>query len=371
MFYALRYNMRICAFDVTNKYGQRDFELIEPLKRAATNDELICEECGEPVSFRCGDVYVPHFAHRKNSDCVMSSHKHFESEAHKRGVFGLYQFFMRFCDTGSVHIDHKLQNGRRANLYIQHPDGGLAVEYVCKPGKLKDWYSKLDDYKSYGIQSVWILDANESRVLYKKTPDFFERLIQENADGNPIILMDSDKEEMIFLKYMEYRDEEGLLVETKSFSQKYPLLNVHFDTDSLKFCTDFDEKYSASCEAFIKSVDIKVELKRQDELKKAEQQTAIQIKLEAMRKVAETISPVFIEPLPAYEESKRPVYIPHHQIPQEMLKQQALEAKEKNPQGPWYDITGGDAWGICSECGDLTNQWWFYFVNTCKCNKCK
>lgn len=86
---------RVCSLDTKNRFDNYIYSEVEKLKEAGQNKNLICEECGESVFLKAGDIKIPHFAHISGveRDCYFDKNENKETEEHKRGKSILYYYF--------------------------------------------------------------------------------------------------------------------------------------------------------------------------------------------------------------------------------------------------------------------------------------
>lgn len=67
---------KICSLDVLDVHGNLNTMLEKEWRLASNNGNLKCEDCGSIVIFKCGQIKIPHFAHKSvslRSNCFYKS----------------------------------------------------------------------------------------------------------------------------------------------------------------------------------------------------------------------------------------------------------------------------------------------------------
>lgn len=357
MLVAMHNGKRVCSLDTKNTYGNYEYEILETLKKASQNHELYCEECGEEVFLRAGEIKIPHFAHKSLSkNCYFNDKRFKESEEHKKGKLALYTFLKQKFNNCLVEVDYHLSNNRRTNVYVETPTIKLAFEYLRNDMNLNLWEEKHKDYKKIGVKDYWILSAKDFRKNYKSNIKFFKKFIEKNDNDKVIKLLDTDTNTISFLKYLEFRDEDDKLVDSKPFSRSYVLGTLNIDEHTGQFVTNFMNEYKITQNHFNKKWQRKLESSKKQ--------------ITNMPKPYKTL----IQELPLENiKLSRNTMLKRNNKSKEELKREALECKRNNPQGPWYDSTRLERWGICEKCGAFTNKWTSFKgkTNTCICYECR
>ncbi|MFW6029517.1 MAG: competence protein CoiA [Halanaerobiales bacterium] len=341
---------RICSFDLKNKYGHYLFDKVKIIKKAGENRLLKCEECGEPVILKAGDIKIPHFAHLSSSNCHYSNYSK-ESEEHKQGKLILYHYFKEKYPNAEVMIDYRLSNGRRANVLVIFKDGRqLAVEYQRKDIKVKDWQLRHQDYQKLKINDLWILSTkqyNPLETIKNKKYLFFNDLLIHDTKDNIAAFLNTDNYKMTLIKKMDYRNKDGIISNQKYFWQEYSLEEINILEDGSLDC-NFHLKYIAEKKRFLeqcrKSEEV-IEKKRLD------------INKRARNKIRHHHKETYYNTI---RKSKKE------------LENEAEVLLKENPNGPWFD-SENNRWGFCRICGLFTSDWTSFngVENSCICRDCR
>lgn len=230
----------ICSLDTKNKYGNYETDVYEHYKKAGQKGELICDDCGTEVILKAGNIKIPHFAHKThNRDCYYE--KTNESEEHKKGKFILYSWLKeQYKDY--VYINKKYGN-RRANVSIETDNGIVAFQYIRSERNLIEWEDKRNDYLSSGIINLYFFSACDFRKEYTNSKEQFKKIVQKYSNDLKIKMIDTDTKELILLKYMDIRDDNGLLICSKPFVKKYNIYEIKISSKG-QILTDFDKHYT-------------------------------------------------------------------------------------------------------------------------------
>lgn len=242
---------RICALDVKNIYGMENYDLKREWKKAQYNNELICEDCGNPVELRVGDVKIPHFAHRRgflDRDCYYETTK--ESEEHRKAKSLLYSYFKEKYPEASIQTSKKQPNGRRSDIYIEQGNFKLAVEFQRLGLRISDWDIRHEEYEKSGISDLWLLSSNiyEGRV---SDFDFLTQVLLHESRDNIAKFLDVDKNSIRLLKQINYADEAGILKQRDFFSISYNLFDLTISLDG-RIESDFEQQYAVEKDLFFK-----------------------------------------------------------------------------------------------------------------------
>ncbi len=359
---------RICAYDTKNKYGIYNFKTVEDWRIAGQSGKLFCEECGSPVFLRAGEIKVPHFAHHSDQarDCYYEHIK--ESEEHRLGKFILYQYIKELYPDSNVQVNFRFENKRWADILVKFSDERLIViEYQRKDVKALEWKERHEHYIRLGIPDIWILSSSDYAKGKEGRQDkmnFFEELVLTRGNTDELYFLDTDKKRFIIVKKMEYRDRNDIIREKRLFSKAYDMECVIIDKEGkikCNFVSLFEEEYKR----------FKEEIRIKEEEEKEREKQRIK-RLQKMWQKEPTQLPSYMPTTPTtLQNYKRPFLMEETSF--EELKKEALKAKERNPEGPWYDRTRDEKWGICLICGEFTKKWYYFdgSNNTCKCKKCR
>jgi competence CoiA-like predicted nuclease len=228
-----------------------NYDLKRKWKNAQYNNELICEDCGNPVELRVGDVKIPHFAHRRgflDHDCYYETTK--ESEEHRKAKSLLYCYFKEKYPDASVQTTKKQPNGRRSDIYIEHGSLKLAVEFQRQGLRVADWDIRHQEYEKLGITDLWFLS---SRIYEERVSDFdfMTQVLLHESEDNIAKFLDVEKESIRFLKQINFADKEGILKQREFFSLSYNLSDLTISLDG-RIESDFEQRYDIQKELFVK-----------------------------------------------------------------------------------------------------------------------
>lgn len=114
-----------------------------------------CIQCNEEVILRSGSINIPHFAHKRKSECIHSFSEG-ESEDHLNGKLQLYAFFKRHnCKPQLESFIPTIK--QRPDILVYNDQSQIAIEYQCSkilPDSIK---SRNSGYKQQQIDPFWIL----------------------------------------------------------------------------------------------------------------------------------------------------------------------------------------------------------------------
>lgn len=342
---------RICSLDTKNRFDKYIYDEVERLKEAGQQKKLICEECGNYVFLRSGDVKIPHFAHISGveRDCYFDRNETKETEEHRMGKSILYNYFKDKYEDANVYIDYKHKNGRRSNIYIEFKSGErLVVEFQRNDLKVTEWKKRNYDYTDDKTNIIWILSSKEYNRKRTKTNtrlSFFEEMMIYRGSNNILILLDTDSSLVKLAKIIQYIDyETGELVDEKIFELKYKLNDILILPNGQVEC-DFNESFNKAKKEFFNLVE---EKKKKENIYKNinnNSTTQYQNYYKPKRKVEKSLD--------------------------ELQKEVELNMI-KFPRGPWYDSSRDERWGFCKCCDKLTKDWVSFdgATNECICRDC-
>ena len=126
-----------------------------------------CPICQESLIMKAGEIRIPHFAHKKNSDCT-SGFSEPESHQHLEGKRHLNEFFIRQGLEPS--LEHYLPAIRqRPDLLVNFMGRTYAVEYQCSPLSRNSLLDRTQGYIKEGIIPLWILGGYPYQKMKKDT----------------------------------------------------------------------------------------------------------------------------------------------------------------------------------------------------------
>lgn len=97
---------KICSFDILEENGKKNMEL-EIIWRIASQKKLLyCDECGEAVFLKSGNIKVPHFAHNLSYDNKFCSKRNFiTSEEYINNKKNIYTILKKIPEISFLEVD--------------------------------------------------------------------------------------------------------------------------------------------------------------------------------------------------------------------------------------------------------------------------
>lgn len=127
-------------------------EFLNDLKQKST---FKCLQCKEEVILRSGAIKIPHFAHRRKSECILSFSEG-ESEDHLNGKLQLYAFFLQHNSKPQLEpFIPKIK--QRPDILVLNNHSQTAIEYQCSQILPTIIESRNIGYKQQQIDPLWIL----------------------------------------------------------------------------------------------------------------------------------------------------------------------------------------------------------------------
>lgn len=115
----------------------------------------MCIQCKEEVILRSGSINIPHFAHKRKSECIHSFSEG-ESKDHLNGKLQLYAFFRRHnCQPQLESFIPKIK--QRPDILVNNNQSQVAIEYQCSKILPNTIVSRNNGYKQQQIDPLWIL----------------------------------------------------------------------------------------------------------------------------------------------------------------------------------------------------------------------
>ena len=200
----------ICAYDITNNNYALNYELRKEWRIAGKNGELKCPECRLEVVLKVNDPRkkVPHFAHKiSDIKCNYNNEDARESEEHKKGKMILYNYFKEIYPSANLRINHRFNNKRRTDVFIEFKSGEkLAIEYQRLGLDIIPWKERQEEYDKLGVKVMWILQGNEECLKEKSKQiefSFFKQIMLNERD-KLVVFLDIKNMKIILMKNMEY-----------------------------------------------------------------------------------------------------------------------------------------------------------------------
>lgn len=133
----------------------------EMLLERKYKEKFFCPQCKEQLLLKAGQIKIPHFAHRKSSECD-SFFSEGETLAHLMGKQQLFTFFSkRNVQTELEPFLSEIQ--QRPDLLISHNDQQFAIEFQCSkiPPEVVQRRSK--GYTEIDIHPIWLIQTPNAR----------------------------------------------------------------------------------------------------------------------------------------------------------------------------------------------------------------
>ncbi|MFD1388174.1 competence protein CoiA [Oceanobacillus oncorhynchi subsp. oncorhynchi] len=184
-----------------------------------------CPVCKERVIIRSGERVVPHFSHLPQTACLFSGG---EGAYHARGKLQLFQWLTRFNMQAELEV-YFPEISQRADIFICIGQKKIAVEFQCSRIPQEEILSRIQGYKSIGIESIWILGAKylkQKGAFTFQTNHFLDTFIHSSPQKNypQLFFYDPFLSEMAVLHHLHP------LQASKLFAKQliYPLHKLHF-----------------------------------------------------------------------------------------------------------------------------------------------
>jgi competence CoiA-like predicted nuclease len=238
MFYAIYKDKVICSMDTKNIYDNYESEVYDEFKSAGQAGLLKCTDCGTQVFLKAGNHKVPHFAHKKANRNCNELNKN-ETEEQKKGKFILYKWLKSQYE--NVYVDKRYEN-RIANVSLESNKGIIAFQYIRNERSLLDWHEKKEDYIKHGILDIYFFSFKEFCRVKNISEEQFIKIVQKYSNDNTIKMLDTDKNEIHLMRYIDFNDKEGKLFYSELFSKSYNIFNINITVEG-KIESDFENEY--------------------------------------------------------------------------------------------------------------------------------
>ncbi len=162
-----------------------------------------CTFCDEEMILRKGMVKVPHFAHKKGSNCPYSTGETFE---HEKAKLDLLLSAKKMDIKANVEV--KISEHVRADVLLDFGDRKVAVEFQKSGMSVEQCQERLKNYRETGIPVIWIflIDDLRGNFILKKSistkieyfsklfnNEYFDSLNNEKHDENVIYVLESNE----------------------------------------------------------------------------------------------------------------------------------------------------------------------------------
>ena len=258
---------KICSLDVLDVHGNLNTMLEKEWRLASNNGNLKCEDCGSIVIFKCGQIKIPHFAHKSvslRSNCFYKSYP--ESEERRKAKFLIYNYLKECYDPKFIQVNREYISGIRSDFFIETDNQKIAIELQRLEVKTELWDLKNKAYKTNKITPVWILvGKNKDKYDYKDFR-YFKRLSLCDTDENILRIIDTECNTLTLVKELKYIDPKtNKLLFRDVFAYKYDLINDEVPKGEIY--SDFMSRYKHRQDKFLeesrKKASITVEKKNQ------------------------------------------------------------------------------------------------------------
>lgn len=225
----------IYAFNVIGKNETINYTLEKEWKKASEANQLICDECGAPVIFRCGKVNIPHFAHKSEfqggNPCSYSN----ETEEHIEGKKLLLQYMKSLYQDIYAEMRYKLPERKRADIYFKFSSGEeLIIEFQRQRLSVSYWDDKRAFYKKLGLKNIWFLSGKRyelEHLVREYELTFWNRMVL-NDSNNIILYLDVEQEQITLIKKMVIIDSEtNELIHDNLYNITYSLEDIKILSD--------------------------------------------------------------------------------------------------------------------------------------------
>jgi Competence protein len=244
----------IYAFNVIGKNETINYTLEKEWKKASESNQLICDECGAPVIFRCGKVNIPHFAHKSEfqggNPCGYSN----ETEEHIEGKKLLLHYMKSLYQDVYAEMRYKLPERKRADLYFKFSSGEeLIIEFQRQRLSVSYWDDKREFYKKLGLNNIWFLSGRRDELEhlvreYELT--FWNRMVL-NDSNNIIFYLDVEQEQITLIKKMVIIDSEtNELIHDNLYNKTYLLNDIKILPNGEIEC-NFDDNFNTERDKYV------------------------------------------------------------------------------------------------------------------------
>jgi hypothetical protein len=154
---------------------RRDRTKIELIRAEAHRGEWICEECGQGVTVRAGEIYRWHFGHQMKSDCP--------SQNESPGLLALRAALFGWLERkfpGRVEIEHRVKDGnlpRPIDCWVRESDAG-------PPQPIAYWIHEKGIRGAHDREAL----ANELRRLTPHVHFVFGHRLLREIDSSEVVV---------------------------------------------------------------------------------------------------------------------------------------------------------------------------------------
>jgi competence CoiA-like predicted nuclease len=137
-------------------------------KEQIDKDALVCQECGESLYIKAGEIKRPHFCHYANPDSMCKSRG--ESENHMDAKRYVMEFLQQEYSGATVELEvMNRKAGRIADVLLTEDSGKqTAHEIQLSSITLGDLKERTLSYADHGISCVWWLGSKARNAHNEK-----------------------------------------------------------------------------------------------------------------------------------------------------------------------------------------------------------
>ncbi|MDD2494270.1 MAG: competence protein CoiA family protein [Tissierellia bacterium] len=166
-----------------------------------------------------------------------------ESEEQKRGKIAIYKWLK--VQYNEVYIDKKYGT-RRANISLESVKGVIAIQYIRNERALHEWNKKREDFKDLGITDLYIF-SYKGFSIFQESHELFRQIVQKYSVDKTIKILNTDNNEMILKRYIDFFDKEGKLFYSAVFYKSYDFSSIKLTEDG-NIVSNFNQLYSEEFE---------------------------------------------------------------------------------------------------------------------------
>jgi competence CoiA-like predicted nuclease len=193
--------MLTCENSVTKKKIEASKKNQKELRNLSNSGLLRCHipVCHKKMKFRCGDVYVAHFAHTET--CEYGFYEP-ETEQHIMGKKMLRDRLAECFPTADISLEAWIPETHQvADVLVTHPNGRKwAFEFQCSRISGRVWSLRHQKYIEAGVKDFWILSVtlqpNISISQEIRITDLIMSINNSKPDGEKIIYLDTKRKEL-------------------------------------------------------------------------------------------------------------------------------------------------------------------------------
>lgn len=197
--------MLICENSITKEKVEASKKDQKELRNLSNSGLLRCHIpiCHKKIKFRCGDVYVAHFAHI--GTCEYEFYEP-ETEQHIMGKKMLRDRLVECFPAASVSLETWIPETHQvADVLVTHPNGRrLAFEFQCSRISGRVWKLRHQKYMEAGVIDFWIfgvtLQPNISISQEIRITDLIMSVNNSKPGGEKITFLDTKNKELYIVR---------------------------------------------------------------------------------------------------------------------------------------------------------------------------